>query len=142
MIDSAGVSLEKPALRIMVVEDNVSLAQTTGWLVEAMGHEYILSYSGLEALAQFRDYQPDVLFLDIGMPDMSGYELCALLKRQPELNDAIFIAQTGWDTQEHRDKICAAGFHHHMVKPPGFEAVDALLSEIAANLPRFQKPVS
>jgi CheY-like chemotaxis protein len=139
MVGSEGVSEEKPVLRIMVVEDNVSLAQTIGWLVEAMGHEYKLTYSGFEAIEQFKAYGPDVLFLDIGLPGMSGYELCEYLKSQPELADTIFIAQTGWNTEEHREKIRAAGFHHHVVKPPSFEFVDKLLGDIARDLPRFRK---
>jgi CheY-like chemotaxis protein len=139
-VDSEGVSDEKPVLRIMVVEDNVNLAQTIGWLVEAMGHEYRLTYSGPEAIEQFKAYGPDVLLLDIGLPGMSGYELCAYLKAQPELADTIFIAQTGWDTHDHREKIREAGFHHHVVKPPSFELVDKLLADIARDLPRFRKP--
>jgi CheY-like chemotaxis protein len=114
----------------MIVEDNDALAQTTGWLVEAMGYDYRLARSGTEALAVAGEYRPHVMMLDIGLPGMSGYDLCRTLRQNPVLKTTVFIAQTGWGQDEHRQMARDAGFHHHMVKPLSFDALEKLLGTI------------
>ncbi len=118
-------------MRIMIVEDNEALAQTTGWLVEMLGYDYKIAPNGKEALAGFADYKPDVFMIDIGLPGMSGYDLCRELKKEPSLSKTVFIAQTGWGESEHRRLTAEAGFDHHMVKPLYLESLEALLGEIA-----------
>lgn len=117
-------------MRVMIVEDNDALAQTTGWLVEALGYDYRLAASGPAALATAADYRPDVMMLDIGLPGMNGYDLCRALRQIPALKNTIFIAQTGWGQDEHRQMARDAGFHHHMVKPLAFDALENLLGTI------------
>lgn len=117
-------------MKIMIVEDNEALAQTTGWLVEMLGYDYKLALSPKEAIADAPIYRPDVLMLDLGLPGMSGYELCRVLRKEPTLEKSIFIAQTGWGEAEHRRMTADAGFHYHMVKPLYLEALQTLLGEI------------
>lgn len=117
-------------MRVMIVEDNDALAQTTGWLVEALGYDYCLAHSGPEAIAAAGDYRPDVMMLDIGLPGMNGYDLCRALRQNPALKNAIFIAQTGWGQDEHKQMARDAGFDHHMVKPLAFDALESLLGSI------------
>ena len=118
------------AMRILIVDDNEALAQTTGWLVEMLGHDYRLAANGPQAIDLVRDYKPDVVMLDIGLPGMSGYDLCQHLRKEPHLANAVFIAQTGWGDSEHRRLTHEAGFHHHMVKPVYAETLQALLESI------------
>ena len=121
--DSAG-------LRILIVEDNEALAQTTGWMVEMLGHDYRLAGNGKDGLVLAEQYRPNVVMMDIGLPGMNGYDLCAAMRAEPHLKDTIFIAQTGWGQDEHRQRAKEAGFHHHMVKPLYLEALEALLRKI------------
>lgn len=116
--------------RILIVEDNDALAQTTGWMVEMLGHDYRLAANAKDALAVAADYRPDVVMMDIGLPGMNGYDLCAAMRAEPQLKDTIFVAQTGWGQDEHRQRAKEAGFHHHMVKPLYLEALEQLLRQI------------
>jgi signal transduction histidine kinase len=131
----SGAATPAPAgLRIMIVEDNEALAQTTGWMVEMLGHEYKLAHNGPDAIALAQTYVPDVVLMDIGLPGMNGYDLCALLKKEPRLRKAVFIAQTGWGQDEHRQRAREAGFEHHLVKPVYLELLQDLLGEIEGRL--------
>ncbi len=121
-------------LRILIVEDNDALAQTTGWMVEMLGHDYRLAGNGKDALAMAETYLPNVVMMDIGLPGMNGYDLCAAMRALPYLKDTTFIAQTGWGQDEHRQRSREAGFHHHMVKPLYLEALEALLRTIEDDL--------
>jgi signal transduction histidine kinase len=136
--DVAGESRIQPAaeggLRILIVEDNDALAQTTGWMVEMLGHDYRLAANAADALTTAADYRPNVVMMDIGLPGMNGYDLCAAMRAEPQLKDTIFIAQTGWGQDEHRQRAKEAGFHHHMVKPLYLEALDQLLRQIQDEL--------
>lgn len=123
-------------MRVMIVEDNEALAQTTGWLVEMLGYDYKLAANGKQALDLAPQYHPDVMMLDIGLPGMSGYELCQRLKPMPELAKTVFIAQTGWGESEHRRLTREAGFDHHMVKPLYLDALQTLLGDIEAKVAR------
>ena len=125
-------SAASSGLRIMIVEDNEALAQTTGWLVEMLGHDYRLAHSGREALDTVTDYRPQVMMLDIGLPGMNGYDLCRELRQLSHLKDTVFIAQTGWGQDEHRQRAREAGFDHHMVKPIALESLEGVLAAIKA----------
>jgi len=118
-------------MRIMIVEDNEALAQTTGWLVEMIGHDYKLAANAKEAIDAYGAYRPDVFMIDIGLPGMNGYDLCRELKARPDIGAAAFIAQTGWGEAEHRRMTAEAGFDHHLVKPIYLETLETVLAEIA-----------
>ncbi len=118
-------------LRVMIVEDNEALAQTTGWLIEMLGYDYKLAGSAHQALAEVTAYAPHVMMLDLGLPGMNGYDLCRALRADPGLKDTVFVAQTGWGEAEHRRMSAEAGFHHHLVKPVYLEALEDMLNGIA-----------
>lgn len=120
-------------MKILIVEDNEALAQTTGWIVEMFGHDYRFAHNAADAITAAADYRPQVIIMDIGLPGMSGYDLCRHLKGQPHLSDTVFIAQTGRAEPEHRQMAEEAGFHHHLVKPVNIEKLQATLDDIAQN---------
>ncbi|MBP2161451.1 MULTISPECIES: response regulator [Asticcacaulis] len=121
-------------LRILIVEDNEALAQTTGWMIEMLGHDYKLAHNGPDAIELSKVYRPDVVMMDIGLPGMNGYDLCAAMKQEPHLKNTVFIAQTGWGQDEHRQRAKEAGFDHHLVKPVYLELLQETLGKIEKDI--------
>ena len=89
-----------------------------------------MAHSGPAALEITKGYAPDVVFLDIGMPGMDGYEVARRLKQQPGLENVVLAALTGWGQQEDRRRTAEAGFDYHLVKPPEPKALTSLLSDL------------
>jgi len=118
-------------LRILVVDDNEDAAESMGLLLEALGARVDVVHSGQAALEVFAERKAAVVLLDVGMPEMDGYELArALRARFPEDRPTI-IALTGHGQPEDRRKAREAGVDHHLVKPAEFEALQSLLSSVA-----------
>ncbi len=113
--------------RILIVDDNADAAQSLGLLMEVKGHECKLIFDSQRALEAALDFKPEYVFLDLGMPGANGYDLCQQMRQRPELQDTIFIAQTGWSQEEYVERAKKAGFHHHLVKPINFQEVNAIL---------------
>jgi CheY-like chemotaxis protein len=120
--------------RITVVDDNVDAAEMLGLLLEASGHAVTVLASARRALAASREAPADVYLLDIGLPEIDGYELARRLKSQPETGDAVLIAVTGYGQERDREEALAAGFDHHVVKPVHPETLLSLLGSL--DLPR------
>ncbi len=117
-------------LRILIVDDSQDSAMTLGWLVEMLGADYKLAHSGDEALQIAAEYIPNLVLLDIGLPGMSGYEVCKKMREMPQLADTVLVAQTGWGEEQHRRASKEAGFDHHMVKPVSLDKLQELLAGI------------
>lgn len=113
--------------KILIVDDNVASAQTIGWMLELSGYTPMLAHDGLEALEIAREYRPDTILLDIGLPGMNGYDVCRELRKDPAFMDTIVIAQTGWGQKRDREMAMAAGFDHHLVKPISLDEITKLL---------------
>ncbi len=119
-------------LRILIVDDSQDSAMTLGWLVEMLGAEYRLAHSGDQALKTAAEYTPNLVLLDIGLPGMSGYDVCKKMRDMPALADTVFAAQTGWGEEQHRRASKEAGFDHHLVKPVSMDSLQDLLASIKA----------
>ena len=105
------------ARRIVVVDDNVDAAETLSMMLKYIGHDVRTCHSGLEAIRAGTAFPPEVFFLDIGLPDMNGYEVATVLRQDPALKNTILIALTGWGSEEDRRLSQQAGFNHHLIKP-------------------------
>lgn len=116
-------------LRILVVDDNEDSAESLAMLLELKGHDARTAHDGPRALAAAAEHRPDVVFLDIGMPGMNGFEVADRLRRQPETRNVLLVAMTGWGQEEDRRRSKEAGFDLHLVKPLD---PDAALDEILA----------
>ncbi len=116
--------------RLLVVDDNQDAADSLAMLLRVHGHEVQVAYSGMAALEKTRTYTPDVVFMDIGMPGMDGYETARLIRQQPGQENVVLAALTGWGQQEDRRRTAEAGFNHHLVKPPEPVALESVLSSI------------
>jgi CheY-like chemotaxis protein len=95
------------------------------------GHAALIAHTGQEAIDRAEAFAPDVVFLDIGLPDLSGYEVARKLRTLPALQQSLLVALTGWGTQEDRDRTRDAGFDRHLTKPAELTAVEELLRAAA-----------
>jgi PAS domain S-box-containing protein len=114
--------------RILVVDDNHDGADSLALMLQVAGHTTATAYDGAQALALHAAFRPEVVLMDIGMPDLSGYEVCARMRRLPGGGDLVLIAQTGWGQEDDRKKAQAAGFDFHLTKPIDPAALAALLA--------------
>jgi len=135
---SAPAGAEAPApggrgriLRVLVADDNVDAAESLASLLELDGHEIRTVHDGAAAVEAAAQFRPALVFLDIGMPRLDGYEAARRMRRMPELDGAMLVALTGWGTEEDRARARAAGFDRHLLKPALPEAVQAVLAEAA-----------
>lgn len=103
--------------RIMFVDDNKDLIDTYCLLAESMGYSALGITSPHEAIEAFKKFRPHSVFLDIGMPDIDGFELCKKLKTLPEAYFVRFFSQSGWGTEKYSETSREAGFEQHFVKP-------------------------
>jgi signal transduction histidine kinase len=120
-------------LRILVVDDNLEVAQTVGWMLEAIGHDYHLVHDGRHALQAARDYGPDVILLDIGLPGMDGYAVCRAFRQDDAFKAIPIIAQTGWGQDRDKSAAADAGFDGHLVKPMKIADLTLLLDRIVTS---------
>ncbi len=123
-------SRESARLKILVVDDNFDVAQTTGWMLEAIGHDYRLVHESKLAVETAREYRPDAILLDINMPGMDGYAVCRALREQPIFEDTVIIAQTGWGQTQDRASTGESGFDHHLTKPVNMDRLEHVLAGI------------
>jgi CheY-like chemotaxis protein len=103
--------------RILIVDDNQDSAESLALLLGLVGHETHVVHDGLEGLAAAERLQPDVVLLDIGLPNLNGYEVGRRIREQPWGREMVLVAVTGWGQQEDRERSREAGFTSHMVKP-------------------------
>jgi PAS domain S-box-containing protein len=113
--------------RILVVDDNADAATSLGELLAALGHEVCVRFDGKSALDEIGAFGPEVLVLDIGLPDIDGYELARRLRGEPVTAAARYLALTGYGQAHDRTLARAAGFDHHFVKPVDIAALQAVL---------------
>ena len=104
-------------LRVLVVDDNLDGAECLSMLLELKGHETRMAHSGPDALTATADFRPHVVFLDIGLPGLNGYEVAKRVRQNPDLAQPYLVALTGWGAEEDKRQASAAGFDQHMVKP-------------------------
>jgi signal transduction histidine kinase len=113
--DSKVVMVERR--RILVVDDNTDAAESLALLLQLAGHEVRVAHDGVETLAVAREFEPEVVLLDLGMPKMDGYETARRLRKEPYGQHATLVALTGWGQQRDRERTGEAGFDLHLVKP-------------------------
>jgi CheY-like chemotaxis protein len=118
---------QNPPRRIVVADDNEDSAQSFAMLLSFSGHEVRIAHDGEQALVAVRDFRPDVAFLDIGMPRLSGYEVAEAVRAEPWGRDVKLIAVTGWGQADDKVRARSAGFDQHLVKPIDPSDVDRLL---------------
>jgi signal transduction histidine kinase/ActR/RegA family two-component response regulator len=116
--------------RVLLVDDNQDSAESLAALLRVLGHDVSAAYDGHGAIAAARLVKPDLILLDIGMPDMNGYEVARRLRAEPGLGAATLIALTGYGSEDDRRQSRAAGFDGHLVKPIDFADLERVLGAL------------
>jgi CheY-like chemotaxis protein len=122
-----------PKRRILVVDDNRDAAASLSLLLELDGHAIVTVHDGLAAYAAADAHRPEVALVDLGLPDMDGYEVCRRIREQSWGRGMILVALTGWGQEEDRSRTRAAGFDAHLVKPVDYADLLELLG--SASIP-------
>jgi CheY-like chemotaxis protein len=122
---------EPAGRRILLVDDNRDAADSLALLLGLEGHDVRVAYAGRPAIELAHEFQPEIAVLDLGLPDLSGYDVARLLRQDPALGRIELIALTGWGQDEHRKRALEAGFDHHLTKPVDLEQFARLLQATA-----------
>ena len=118
--------------RVLVVDDNRDAADSLGALIGMMGADVRVAYDGRTALEIFESFRPVAVFLDLGMPDIDGYEVAHQIRSRPDTRDTVLIALTGWGQERDRRRSAEAGFDRHLAKPADFETLQSVLTSLAS----------
>jgi signal transduction histidine kinase/ActR/RegA family two-component response regulator len=116
--------------RILVVDDNRDAADSLAMVLGLLGAEVSAAYDGQQALAAIVGVHPSIVFLDLGMADMDGYEVARRIRARRDLDDVTLIALTGWGQEKDRRNSRAAGIDHHLTKPVDIAALSILLGSL------------
>jgi PAS domain S-box-containing protein len=119
-----------PRRRILIVDDNRDTAISLATVLNILGHRTQVAFDGVEALETARDFQPDVVLLDIGMPKLNGHDTARRLRQEPRGRDIVLVAVTGWGQDDDRQRSQDAGFNFHLVKPVDPAALEQILAEM------------
>jgi CheY-like chemotaxis protein len=116
--------------RILIIEDNRDAAESLCDVLSLGHHEVIVAHDGPEGLAKARAFVPEVVLCDIGLPGMDGYQVARALRAEEPLRGVFLVALSGYALPEDLERAAAAGFDHHLAKPPSIEALDGLLADL------------
>lgn len=116
--------------KILIADDNRDAALSLGMLLENMGHQTRVAYDGLEALEIAREFQPDLIFVDLMMPKLNGYEVAQRLKSEQWARSALLVALTSWREDDHRERAQSAGFDRYVLKPLQGVSLQELLDAV------------
>jgi two-component system, sensor histidine kinase len=117
-------------LRVLLVDDNIDAVNLLGMVLRQIGYEVRIANDGASALTLAPEFVPHVVFMDIGLPGMNGYEAAKELQKIPALEKTTLVALTGYGQEKDREKAFATGFNHHFVKPVEVHAIDNFLRRV------------
>jgi PAS domain S-box-containing protein len=137
--DDERETVSKPACDVLIIEDNADAADSLADLLAVLGHRVQVATDGRGGLALARARRPDVILCDIGLPDISGYEVARAVRSEPALANARLVALTGHAQPEDRERAEQAGFDVHLPKPPRLDVLERLLAQ-AASFPSTPGP--
>jgi PAS domain S-box-containing protein len=115
--------------RVLVVDDNENAATVLAMLLKALGNEVRTAFDGLAAIELAEVFRPEVILLDIGMPELNGYETAMRIREKAWGRNVVLAALTGWGQEEDKRRTREAGFNYHFVKPVETSALRKLLAE-------------
>jgi CheY-like chemotaxis protein len=111
-----------------VVDDHRDAARVLGLLLDALGYDVETAHDGHQALAAMAAFHPEIVLLDIGLPQIDGYEVARRVRELPALDGIKLVALTGWGHDQDRCRTREAGFDHHLVKPVAVKTLKELLA--------------
>jgi CheY-like chemotaxis protein/two-component sensor histidine kinase len=116
------------ARRVLIVDDNIDAAETLAMMLGILGQETRQAHDGHAAVTAAAEYKPEVVFMDIGLPGLSGHEAASRIRKDLGMGDVYMIALSGYGTEEDRRKSLYAGFDAHLVKPLDPAALPSILA--------------
>jgi two-component system CheB/CheR fusion protein len=116
--------------RVLVVEDIADAADSLREALELAGHYVAIAYDGREAIAKAREFRPEIVLCDIGLPGMDGYEVARIFRADQLLRRTFLVALTGYSRPEDVQRAKEAGFERHLAKPASLEKLAAVLEEV------------
>ncbi len=131
-LQTAGV---RPPKKVLIVDDNKDAAEMLQMLVKLSGHTTLAAHDGRSAVTAAEQFRPDIVFLDIGLPIMSGYDVARSIRKEPWGESVLLVAVTGWGQDQDRQKSKDAGFDFHLVKPIGRDDLSRLFDELESKCP-------
>jgi PAS domain S-box-containing protein len=120
------------ALRVLIVDDNRDAADSLNLLLASMGQCVYVAYDGQSAISAAKAFKPEIVLLDIGMPQMSGYDVARALRADASASKSALVAVTGWGQEADKERAKDAGFTYHFVKPISEDALRMILTEVSA----------
>ena len=121
---STGSSPRANGTKVVIIEDNADVAEMLRMLLESMGHTVSLASTGHCGIDLVQSAQPDVVLCDLGLPELSGVEVCRRVRALPGVVQPVMVAVTGWGREEDRRQTREAGFQYHLVKPVTIDSLD------------------
>ena len=118
-------------LRVLIADDNRDSADSFAILLQHEGHQVCLAYSGMDALAMGAKFRPQLMLLDLGMPDIDGHAVAQQVRSAEWGSEVVLVAVTGYGQAEDLRKTRENGFDHHFVKPVDFGLLQPLLKKCA-----------
>ncbi|GAB3016348.1 response regulator [Spirosoma pulveris] len=118
--------------RVLLVDDNKELAELTAKIMQTLGYEVHTCFNGQDAIEAAKTWQPDVMLLDIGLPDLDGYAVCAYIRRQSWSRSLPIIALTGYGEESDKQRSLLAGFDTHLLKPIDYTTLAQLICRTIA----------
>jgi CheY-like chemotaxis protein len=115
--------------RVLIVDDNIDACETLAMMLELLGQQTRQAHEGAGALKAAQEYQPELIFMDIGLPGLTGHEVAERMRRELGMTETYIVALSGYGTDEDRRKSLFAGFDNHYVKPLDPTALPAILAE-------------
>jgi CheY-like chemotaxis protein len=121
-----------PPRRVLVIDDDHDVADSLVLLLETFGATARAAYSGAEGIEQIPQFKPELVFLDLGMPHLNGYETAAKIRQNPEGRSLTLVALSGWGQEEDVVRSREAGFDDHFTKPADIQALEDLLGRLTS----------
>jgi CheY-like chemotaxis protein len=115
-------------IRVLIIDDNEDAAQLLAMFVSALGHVSQVANSGPSGLQLAESFHPEVVFLDLGMPGMSGFDVAPRLRTIAGLERTFIAALTGWNDSKTRTRVAECGFDRHLTKPAAIEHIQDILA--------------
>lgn len=115
-------------LRVLVVDDNRDAADLIAEFLQMCGHDALSVYGGADAIKAADTFSPDVVLLDLGMPDVDGFDVISTLRQTPRFTQTRMIALTAWGDASMRARTQGIGFDHHLVKPASLDDILSVVS--------------
>jgi CheY-like chemotaxis protein len=120
------------ARRVLLIDDNIDAAESLAQLLALSGHDARIAADGVRGIALAEDFRPEVVFCDLGLPGMSGFEVARALRSKPCGRDIVLAALTGYGQPGDRERTAQAGFDAHLVKPVDPSVIESFLDDCAA----------